>query len=91
MNVGPVFENSYGGLGFMMSINAGGRRGYFTAGWSLRAGARWEDKDPKWSTGLEIGYRFMRRLANGLVPHFSVTLGYNHLWQADVQQDLVYD
>jgi hypothetical protein len=89
---GPIFENSYGGVGFALSLMAGGGGSYFTAGVRLNVGARWEDDDPKWEPGLEVGYRYMARLPSGLTPHFALTIGYNHLWQLDPQHDdITYD
>ncbi|MBN2496445.1 MAG: hypothetical protein JXR96_17760 [Deltaproteobacteria bacterium] len=88
---GPIFENSYGGIGFSLSLALGGRGHYFTTGLHLRAGARWEDEDPKWEPGVELGYRYLIRLSSGMILQFALTVGYNHLFQADVQNNDVYD
>lgn len=89
---GPVLENSYGGVGASISFAVGNGRSFFTAGLRLNAGARWEDDDPKWEPGLELGYRWLGRRPSGLMPHFAITVGYNHLWQLDPQHDnITYD
>ncbi|MBN1770190.1 MAG: hypothetical protein JXB32_02920 [Deltaproteobacteria bacterium] len=90
LSAGPVFENSYGGFGFNLSLAAGGSGSYFTVGIHLRAGARWEDDDPKVEPGVELGYRYMTQLPSGMVPHFVLVLGDSHLTQFDEQFGTVY-
>ncbi len=89
-SVGSVFENSYGGLAFSGSVCFGGSSNYFAAGLHLRAGARWEDSDAKMLSGVEVGYRYMKQLDSGMVPHFLITFGFNHLIQFDVDHGTEY-
>jgi len=90
ITAGPVFENSYGGFSFGVSLAAGGHGSYFTIGIHLRTGARWENDDPKVEPGAELGYRFMTRLSSGMIPNFVLALGYSHLTQFDEGHGTVY-